>query len=152
VSAAKEVEQRIGANRGPGHASRRPAGAPSPGRNPPRERARERTAALPQVRLVQGDAAHVELPRRFDALFSRFGVMFFRDPLAAFTRLRSALEPGGRLTFLCWQPIERNAWVMDLMKELRELLPPAPPLSPTGPGAFSLGDATGESFSAKARL
>ncbi len=105
-------------------------------------RARERTAALPHVRLVQGDAAHVELPRRFDALFSRFGVMFFHDPLAAFTRLRSALEPGGRLTFLCWQPIERNAWVMDLMKELRELLPPAPPPSPTGPGPFSLGDAS----------
>ena len=44
----------------------------------------------------------------FDAAFSRFGVMFFADPVAAFTNIRRALRPGGRLAFVCWRAFEEN--------------------------------------------
>lgn len=57
------------------------------------------------IRFVQGDAQVHPLPAAgFDVVISSFGVMFFDDPAAAFTNLRSALRPGGRLAFLCWQP------------------------------------------------
>jgi SAM-dependent methyltransferase len=47
-------------------------------------------------------------PAAFDAVVSSFGVMFFDDPAAAFTNLRTALRPGGRLAFLTWQDDSRN--------------------------------------------
>jgi SAM-dependent methyltransferase len=47
-------------------------------------------------------------PGSFDAVFSRFGVMFFDDPVAAFRNLRGALRPGGRLGFVCWQSLSEN--------------------------------------------
>ena len=49
--------------------------------------------------------------RRLDLVFSRFGVMFFADPIAAFANLRGALRPGGRVAFVCWQPRDRNPWM-----------------------------------------
>jgi SAM-dependent methyltransferase len=48
-----------------------------------------------------------------DALFSRFGVMFFEDPPAAFENLRACLKPGGRLAFVCWGPMTENAWAIE---------------------------------------
>jgi SAM-dependent methyltransferase len=54
----------------------------------------------------QGDAqVHPFEPARFDAVISRFGVMFFADPVAAFANIRSATRPAGRLVFACWQPL-----------------------------------------------
>src|SRR5262249_29607644 len=67
------------------------------------EAAQHRTAGLPQVELVKADAqTSPSPPAGFDAVHSRFGVMFFDDPPAAFANLRRALKPGGRLSFLCW--------------------------------------------------
>lgn len=61
------------------------------------------------VSFVHGDAQTYPFEQRsFDAVFSRFGVMFFADPVAAFGNLRSALKPGGRLTFVCWRRLEEN--------------------------------------------
>ena len=48
----------------------------------------------------------------FDAIVSRFGVMFFDDPMMAFTNLRHALRIGGRLAFVCWQGLEANPWLL----------------------------------------
>ena len=76
----------------------------------------------------------------FDVVFSRFGVMFFADPVAAFTNLRGALRPTGRLAYLCWQPLPRNPWVAGPMQAIGAVLPlPAPP-PPGTPGPFSMGD------------
>jgi SAM-dependent methyltransferase len=76
----------------------------------------------------------------FDVVFSRFGVMFFADPVAAFMNLRGSLRPTGRLAFLCWQPLPRNGWVAGPMQALAAVLPlPAPP-PPGAPGPFSMGD------------
>lgn len=44
----------------------------------------------------------------FDAVFSRFGTMFFDDPVAAFHNIASALCPGGRLGFVCWRGLDEN--------------------------------------------
>src|SRR3546814_9483017 len=58
------------------------------------------------------DASRAALPAQgFDLLFSRFGVMFFDDPAAAFAHLREALKAGGRLAFVCWRAAAENDWV-----------------------------------------
>ena len=63
-----------------------------------------REAGLANVRFENADAQTHRFPAaEFDLLYSRFGVMFFADPTAAFTNLRAALRPGGRLAFICWQ-------------------------------------------------
>ena len=77
------------------------------------ERARElaRADGLPNVTFEQADAqTHHFPPARFDLAMSRFGTMFFTDPTAAFTTIRQALRPGGRLVMAVWQAAERNEW------------------------------------------
>ena len=95
-----------------------------------------------RARLQRGDAQTCELPsQEFDVLFSRFGVMFFQDPVAAFANLRRALRPGGRVSFVCWQTMERNPWmsVPALAASKHVELPPRP--APGAPGPFAFGDA-----------
>ena len=71
--------------------------------------ARARAAALPQIGFVAGDAQTLTLPGgRLDAVFSRFGVMAFADPVAAFANLRRMLKPDGRLAFVCWRTLAEN--------------------------------------------
>src|SRR5262249_32133419 len=67
------------------------------------ERARE--AGLGTVCFVEADAQTHPFAREHDLVFSRFGVMFFIDPVVAFRNLRGALGPGGRLAFVCWQAL-----------------------------------------------
>ena len=76
-----------------------------------------------------------------DAAFSRFGVFFFSDPVAAFANIRSALKPQGRLSFVCWRPFAENDWMKIPMDAARPLLPPTPPADPTAPGPFAFADA-----------
>lgn len=75
----------------------------------------------------------------FDILFSRFGVMFFDDPTAAFVHMRRALAPGGRLVFVCWRSAGENDWRRLPMDALRGIASPPPPTA-EAPGAFSFGD------------
>lgn len=76
----------------------------------------------------------------FDCVYSRFGVMFFEDPPAAFTNLRRTLRPGGRLTFVCWQARERNPWMMaPALAAMQHVAFPAPP-APDAPGPFAFAD------------
>ncbi|MDX1382868.1 MAG: class I SAM-dependent methyltransferase, partial [Thermoanaerobaculia bacterium] len=73
--------------------------------------ARRRDRSGLNVQWIQGDAQTEDLgDRLFDAIVSRFGVMFFDDPIAAFRSFRRSLEPEGRLVFLCWQAPHRNPW------------------------------------------
>ena len=63
----------------------------------------------PNVHFVRGDAEVFPFePAAFDAVFSRFGVMFFSDPIAAFTNMRRALRPRGRVGFICWRGLAEN--------------------------------------------
>jgi ubiquinone/menaquinone biosynthesis C-methylase UbiE len=77
----------------------------------------------------------------YDAVFSRFGVMFFSDPVAAFANLRKALKPAGRLAFVCWRPFEENLWMRAAMEAAQAYLPPAPQMDPRAPGPFAFADA-----------
>ncbi len=80
--------------------------------------------------------------REVDAVYSRFGVMFFADPVAAFTNLCHALRPDGVLSFACWQPVSDNEWMLVpgvAAMSVTGTLPPMP--GPGDPGPFSLADA-----------
>ncbi|MEI9963820.1 MAG: class I SAM-dependent methyltransferase [Caulobacteraceae bacterium] len=92
------------------------------------------------LRFIQADAQAAPLGGGFDAAFSRFGVMFFEDPAAAFANIRSALKRGGRLAFVCWRPPAQNPYLTAAMAAARDLLPPAPPPVPHAPGPFGLAD------------
>jgi SAM-dependent methyltransferase len=71
--------------------------------------ARLRAERLSQVSFVECDALVLDLPdRSVDALFSRFGVMGFSDPVAAFTNFHRMMKPSGRLAFVCWRSLEEN--------------------------------------------
>lgn len=73
------------------------------------EVARRRAGALPQISFLEGDARAVDLPQHsVDGLFSRFGVMSFANPTAAFTNFHRILKPSGRLAFVCWRSLEEN--------------------------------------------
>ncbi len=97
----------------------------------------QNTPALFQV----ADASSAELPESaFDILFSRFGVMFFDDPTAAFVHMRRALRPGGRVAFVCWRGVAENDWVRLPMGALKGILPPSAPPDPEAHGPFSFGD------------
>ena len=102
--------------------------------------ARSRCGDLTQVSFENADAqVHPLPPQSFDLIFSRFGVMFFGDPFAAFTNLGKSLAPGGRLHFVCWAPIERNPWFTIPLEVVAHHLGKAettPPRAP-GPHAFS---------------
>lgn len=92
--------------------------------------------------FVQCDAQTAELGQGvYDAIFSRFGVMFFSDPVAAFKNLREALKPHGRLTFVCWRPFQDNLWMRLPMEAARPFLPASTPSDPNAPGPFAFADA-----------
>lgn len=91
--------------------------------------------------FLQADAQTADLGEAgFDAVFSRFGVMFFNDPATAFANIRRALKPGGRLAFVCWRPMAENPWMRVPMEAALPLLPPQPPADPTAPGPFAFAD------------
>ena len=103
------------------------------------EDARQRTAGRDNVSFVCADAQTVDLDASFDVVYSQFGVMFFEDPTAAFANLKTALRPGGRLAFACWQGFLANAWMSVPAMGAMSIFPTTPP-DPNAPGPFSLGD------------
>ena len=106
------------------------------------ERARRLTdaAGLPNVSFERADAAtHSFPPASFDIAISRFGTMFFADPVAAFANIRRALRPGGRLVMMVWREHDRNEWSVSIERALaRGADAPADP--PAQPDPFSLAD------------
>lgn len=96
--------------------------------------ARARSA---DVEFTVGDVQTMSLDR-FELVCSRFGVMFFDDPVAAFANLG---RTGGRLAFVCWQAPSQNQWVAEPIGAIIDVLgslPPGPP--PDAPGPFAFAD------------
>jgi SAM-dependent methyltransferase len=92
---------------------------------------------LANIVFEQADAqVHRFAPERFDLCISRFGTMFFADPLAAFTNIGGALRPEARLVMLVWQGRDRNEWAT-----VRQTLT-GETAAPGGPNAFSLAEPT----------
>lgn len=103
-----------------------------------RQRAGE--AGLESVDFVQADAQTQAFAPPFDAVVSRFGVMFFPDPVAAFENLRRAVRPGGRLVFASWRSAEDNAIAGVPLAAAAPFLPSVPVFEKNAPGRFGLAD------------
>jgi len=99
-------------------------------------RTRLASSALPNVTLTTADAQTDRLPGPADIAISRFGTMFFDDPVVAFANIRRALRPGGRLCFATWQPLDANAWLVIPGAALLRWIT-LPELDGAGPGMFS---------------
>ncbi len=103
-------------------------------------RAKERLAPYPWTEAILADAATYRLaPGSADLLFSRFGVMFFGDPDAAFANMRGWLKPSGRILFACWRKPSENPWMMLPLQAAYRHVPKLPKLGPEDPGPFSFG-------------
>ncbi len=98
--------------------------------------ARARAAEHPNIELVEADAAAYDFEQGFELAFSRFGVMFFADPVAAFANLKTALVPGGRIVFSCFRALSENAWARVPLDAARDLVQPKP-ADPNAPGPFA---------------
>ena len=104
-----------------------------------KERAKE--SGLDQVAFSETDASTQSLTPDHDLIFSRFGVMFFSDPTAAFKNLQTGLSPTGRLCFLCWQPPQKNPWMAIAGAAVQPFLtPPEVAPDPRAPGPFAFAD------------
>jgi len=106
-------------------------------------RARERVPPGLPARFVLADATvHQTAPNWADLIVSRFGVMFFADPVRAFANLRQGLRPQGRLAFACWHAAKLNPWMIAPLREASKHAPPLPEVGPEDPGPFSFADET----------
>jgi SAM-dependent methyltransferase len=92
------------------------------------------------VSFLRADAETHRFERGFDAIYSRFGTMFFADPVAAFGKLRSALQPGGRMAFVCWRSMAENPLFTAPMEAAAKRLPPLPPPDPNLPDPFAFAE------------
>lgn len=102
---------------------------------------RKRLGAFANTNCLLGDAAELPLQEvNAELITSRFGVMFFGDPVAAFANLATGLAPDGRLRFACWRPIEQNPWLRIPLQAVYEHVPRLPPPGPEEPGPFAFGD------------
>ncbi len=92
------------------------------------------------VNFMEADAAARLFHATHDLVFSRFGVMFFADPVAAFANIRKAVAPHGRLAFVCWRSMAENLWASAAFGAAREFLPPQEATDPHAPGPFAFAD------------
>ena len=99
----------------------------------------EREKAPPT--FIVGDAqTYAFEPARFDMIASRFGVMFFEDPVAAFANLRRAAKKGATLRFIAWRSAAENPFMTAAERAAAPLLPNLPTRGPNEPGQFAFGD------------
>nr|WP_236519251.1 class I SAM-dependent methyltransferase [Sandaracinus amylolyticus] len=96
--------------------------------------------ATPPAAFLRADAqTHAFTPRDFDAVISRFGVMFFDDPVAAFANIRRAARPGATLTFVAWRSPAENPFMTLAPRAAAPFLPLRAP-DPDAPGQFAFAD------------
>lgn len=103
---------------------------------------RARTARIDNVQFVVADAqTHAFAPGTFDLVVSQFGLMFFDDPVEAFSNVRRSLAPDGRLAFVSWQGLPANQWLTVIANEVADSaeIPEFGGLA-KGPGMFALKD------------
>ena len=104
-------------------------------------RARKRGEDYPGMVFTEADASNYDFSSEQQLIFSRFGVMFFANPVEAFTNLRSALVPRGRMVFLCWQAANENEWISRVGQAVKKFLPePTDVPDPRAPGPFAFAE------------
>jgi SAM-dependent methyltransferase len=91
--------------------------------------------------FIEADATDYPfVPQSFDLVFSQFGVMFFADPVGAFSNLHRALKPEGRVAFICWRHPYENPWAFIPESAAKPFLPPPAPSDPNAPGRYSFAN------------
>jgi SAM-dependent methyltransferase len=103
-------------------------------------RARAERDRLPAEFILADAQDHALAPAAYDLIVSRFGVMFFDDPVAAFANLRRAARPGGSLRFLAWRGGADNPFMTTAERAAAPFLPDLPPRLPDAPGQFAFAD------------
>lgn len=104
-----------------------------------RKRAAE--AGCVTVDFVVADAqTHGFEPGAFDAMISRFGVMFFADSVAAFANMAKAMRPGGRMHFVCWSGLQENPWFSLPRQVAIDRLGATEPADPRAPGPMAFAE------------
>jgi SAM-dependent methyltransferase len=106
--------------------------------------AKVRAAAegLVSAAFVQADAqTYAFEPESFDAVISRFGVMFFDDTEAAFANIRRAAQPRAKLTFVAWRSPAENPFMIAAVRTAAPFLPTLLAPNPDAPGQFAFADA-----------
>ena len=104
-------------------------------------RRKARLEAVGNADFLRADAGtHDFGGSTFDAAISRYGVMFFEDPDAAFANLRRAVRPGGALTFACWRSAAENPLSQAPLEAAAPFLPEPPRAPADGPGRFAFAD------------
>ena len=104
------------------------------------ELAKDRTADYAHISVREADAAADDLGGPYDAMISRFGVMFFADTTGAFAHIRRALKPGAQLTFAAWAPPAQNPYFMAPAQAAQSVLGKMPKADRTLPGPFAMED------------
>lgn len=100
-----------------------------------------RESQAPNVSFEEGDAqTYAFALGNTDLVFSRFGVMFFENPDAAFRNLKAALRPGGRLTFVCWRSLPESEFFAIPMAAALKLVAPPAPIDPDAPGPVAFAN------------
>jgi SAM-dependent methyltransferase len=107
------------------------------------EKGRERitAAGVHQAEITLCDVStHIFPANSFDLVFSRFGVMFFADPVATFANIRNAMKSDGRLGLAVFRTPQENKWATAALAAVRHMLPSIAPPGPEEPGQFSWAD------------
>jgi SAM-dependent methyltransferase len=106
-----------------------------------RARSAAATTGLANARFEQADVqVHAFPDEVFEAVISRFGIMFFSDPVAAFANLHRATKPNGRLAFVCWQELVANEWLLVPGAAIAQHVPLPDLGAPRSPGMFAFSD------------
>lgn len=92
------------------------------------------------ARFIAGDASRIAVDAPFDMAASRFGIMFFDDPVAAFARIRALLLPDAPLTAFAWRSPGENPFMTCAERASAPMLPPLPSQQPDAPGQFAFAD------------
>lgn len=106
-------------------------------------RSRVASEGFSNVDLVEADAQTAAPPLEHPATgaVSRFGVMFFEDPVAAFANIARMIRPEGRFAFVCWAEPQFNEWITEPSMAVADIVPPVFPEDPLAPGPFAFADA-----------
>jgi ubiquinone/menaquinone biosynthesis C-methylase UbiE len=103
-------------------------------------RARAEREATPPAFIAADAQTHAFEPGSFDAIVSRFGIMFFDDPVQAFANLHTAAKPGARLLLVAWRSAAENPFMTTAERAAAPWLPELPSRRPDEPGQFAFAD------------
>jgi ubiquinone/menaquinone biosynthesis C-methylase UbiE len=110
-----------------------------------------KAAGLKNVEFIAADVQSYPFQGDHDFCFSRFGMMFFSNPVAAMRNIRRSLKPGGQLMFIVWRALEDNPWAAMAKQVVLGFLPPPGENAQTcGPGPFSMASTSVVSAQLKA--